>query len=194
MMKTRKRDAMPQMIKAWLATNRHGKLTSDQWLNLVTAPLYALLPLSVPLVLLFIYTPLRYALRLGAYGGYLLILVGGGVVMMLILRARRYASLPLYQDVLYPDKHNRGVWGWLQRAMTLYTEKGDSVPFTRFVTSPPRLEADMPYLVYYLQDGGQRTWLSHAPLHHPDAKGWQPSEAFYERQKKRIKDPQTPTP
>lgn len=185
-MATRKRKSHPKMLKTWLSTNRHGKLTSDQWLNLVMAPIPVLMVLATPVLLALFVTPARIFLRFGPLTRYVLPLLLVGVVLMLLLRARRYATLPLYQDVFYPGERGSSLWARLRRQMTVYTAQGDPVLLDGFAADPPYLEPDMPYLMYYLEEPDRRTLLSYAPLDHPDIDRWRPSERFQERQQKRV--------
>ncbi len=185
-MATRKRKSTPKMLKTWLSTNRHGKLTSDQWLNLVTAPLPVLMVLATPVLLALFMTPARMFLRFGRLGRYALPLLLLGIVLMLVFRARRYATLPIYQGVFYPGETGNGLWARVRRQMTVYTAAGDPVLLDGFAADPPYLEPDIPYLMYYLEEPDRRTLLSYAPTDHPDIERWQPSERFYQRQQKRV--------
>ncbi|MEO0564926.1 MAG: hypothetical protein AAF125_22665 [Chloroflexota bacterium] len=180
----RKREALSRMMRAWLEANRHGRLASDQWLNLVTAPLLTLLFLAVPVSLVFIFTPARLFLRFGNYGRFVLPALAVGLLLMLVFRARRYARLPVYHGVFYGADH-RTARELVGRNLKVYTEKGEPVLFDRFAGTAPHLEPDAPYIVYYLVDGERRTLLSAAPGEHPDANRWEPTGKFYERQKQR---------
>ena len=186
-MATPKRKAQSKMLKAWLGTNRHGKLTSDQWLNLVMAPLPTVLLLSLPVFLALFFTPARIFLRFGRLTRYMLPLLVLGIVLMLFFRARHYATLPLYQGTFYAGENQNRLWTQFRRQMTVYTAGGDPVSLDGFAADPPPLEADMPYLMYYLEEPDHRTLLSYAPTDHPDIKQWEPSERFEERQQKRIR-------
>lgn len=181
----RKRKPITNMIKTWLGTNRHGRLTSDQWLNLVTAPILTLIFLSVPVTLLFIATPARLLLAFRGYGRWVLPIFLGALVIMLVLRARRYARLPVYQGIFYSDERETSLGGMFQQNLRLFTEKGEPITFQRFAGPKPALEPDTPYMVYFLVEEDQRTLLSYAPTAHPDVERWEPSEKFYERQKGR---------
>jgi len=175
------------MLKVWLSTNRHGKLTSDQWLNLVTAPLPVIFVLATPILLALFLTPARVILRLGPLTQYLLPALLLGIVLMLVFRARRYATLPVFQDTFYGGEVGSGMWSRVRRQMTVYTPAGDPVVLEGFAADPPYLEPDMPYLMYYLEEPERRTLLSYAPTDHPDIEMWKPSERFYQRQQKRMR-------
>lgn len=186
-MSTHKRKSPPKMLYTWLGTNRHGKLTSDQWLNLVTAPLPVLLVLATPVLLALFFTPARLFLRFGPLASYALPALLVGMVVMLLFRARHYATLPLYQGVFYPGERGNTFWARLRRQITVYTPQGDPVLLDGFAADPPYLEPDTPYLMYYLEEPERRTLLSYAPTEHPDIDRWQPSERFHERQQRRMR-------
>lgn len=178
-----KRRELSRLIRLWLSTNRHGRLSSDQWLNLVVEPLLPIVLLAVPLVVLMTRLPL---LRMwGRYGRWVIPALVVAVVIMLLLRARRYAIIPVFHDVLYAgDKGYASRFPFFQQ-LTVFTERGEAVAFNRMLSPPGHLEPDMPYIVYYLQEDERRTLLSFAPAEHPDVARWQPTERFYQRQRKR---------
>jgi len=184
-MRPRKREPLSRMLRSWLSVNRTGKLASDQWLNLLTAPLLTLIWLAVPLVIIFVFSPARVLLRLGLYSRLAIPVFLVAVVMMLLLRARHYARLPLYRAVLYADNQSLRPWTAVTGDVRLYDETGNIVKFDGFAASVPQLENDIPYLVYFLEEPSNRVLLSYAPLNHPDIDQWEPTDDFFNRQKRR---------
>ena len=160
-----------------LLTNRHGKLTSDQWKDMITEPLVILLILVVPIIVFM--GPRAAALTARGIGFVLLVgLILLGVPML--LRAQRYARAPVYFARLYAGD-SVGPVAFVRRSQTLYTEDGKKVRFQKRLAPALRLRPNHAYLVYYLRDREQNVLLSLAPADHPDAERWQPSTAFHER-------------
>lgn len=184
----KKRTPVPRLIQIWLSINRHGRLASDQWLTLVTAPLWTLLTLAIPVILLFSLPQMRVLLRAVRLMPLLLLALLAGGVIMFVLRARRYARAPLYSAVVYAgDSARRSWWGRLRRRMEVYDEQDEPLTFNNFIETPPALVPEIPYLVYYLEDLDQRTLLSYAPLEHPDIALWEPSDKFKKRQQNTLR-------
>jgi hypothetical protein len=185
-MKIKKRESLSALLRNWLNINRTGKLASDQWLNLVTAPLYTIILLSIPLIAFFMIFRLRVLLRLGAVNRFVIPLFLVAVLVMFLVRARRYARLPVRHGTFYGSDQSTFAWSQLRRRVTVYTEKGEPIMFSGFASSPPHLEPDTPYLMYFLEEPNQRVLLSFAPAEHPDIERWQPTDQFYARQKRRT--------
>jgi hypothetical protein len=171
------RDEVSQDMRSRLLTNRHGRLTSDQWKDMVTEPLAVLLLLMVPIVLI-----LGPRLTVIVARGWLILLAVGLLVVVIptLLRARRYSRAPIYFERLYAGDNPVSIllfW----RPQILFTEDGEERRFRRRLAPPMRLRPNRAYLVYYLQDNQQPVLLSMAPADHPAIDQWQPSAAFHER-------------
>lgn len=166
-------------MRSRLLMNRHGKLTSDQWKDMVTDPIVKLLLLLVPIILFF--GPFAARLTFRAWWIILiaLILVLG---LPLILRARRYARAPLQFAQLYSGSSPLSPW-MFWRPYTFFTAAGEPLRFGKRLAPFTLLKPDHLYLVYYLEDPGDRVLLSLAPA--DEAAEWQPSEHFYARQARR---------
>lgn len=170
-------DDLSQDMRSRLLTNRHGKLTPDQWKDMVTEPLVILLLLLAPAIIVL-------GPRLGGFiaRGWAVMLVAGLLVLVvpLLFRARRYARAPLYFEQLYAgDNPALPLLFW--RPQLLYTPNGEERRFRKRLAPSLRLRPNRAYIVYYLRDAGQLVLLSIAPADHPDAVRWQPSTAFHER-------------
>lgn len=168
-------DSVTEYMRARLLVNRHGRLTTDQWKDMVTEPLATLGVLLIPGV--FVLGP-----RLGAFiwGGFALVTLAAvlALVISLALRARRYARAAVHFAILHGGAATPPFWA-VWRPIVLYTEDGEAVRFGKRLTPYTRLQQNVPYLVYFLQDGTTNVLLSLAPAHHPDADLWQPSAAFH---------------
>lgn len=165
-------DITPEMRRR-LITNRNGKLTSDQWMDLTTEPLVGLLLLLPPLILLF---GSRVAIFKLAF--WIVILLGlAALVAPAIFRARRYARAPVYFDTFYARSGAAPFWKFW-RPPVLFTASGEERRFARRLAPYFPLRAGQPYHVYFLTDSEESTLLSIAPANHPDAGQWQPTEAF----------------
>lgn len=172
-----KRDSVNEYMRARLLVNRQGRLTTDQWKDMVTEPLAVLGLLLVPGV--FILGP-----RLGAFiwGGFALVTVAAVIALAvsLVLRARRYARAPVHFAVLRAGAATPPFWAFWQPTV-LYTETGEPLRFGKRLAPYTRLRRDLVYLVYFLQEDKTNVLLSLAPADHPDAELWQPSATFHSR-------------
>jgi hypothetical protein len=171
------RDDLSRDMRTRLLTNRHGKLTSDQWKDMVTEPLVVLLLLLAPAIMVL-------GPRMGALiaRGWLVMLIGVllALVIPMLFRAQRYARAPIYFEQLYAgDNPAASLMFW--RPQIFYTQSGDERRFKKRLAPSLRLRANHAYAVYYLRDADQLVLLSIAPADHPDAAKWQPSTAFHER-------------
>lgn len=165
-------EVVSRAMRQRLAANREGRLTAEQWRDLVSEPLAPLLILLIPGV--FIAGPLLGRLLLGR--GVLVALLIALVVIAvpLAFRVWRYSNPVIEHDTLYTGPS--AVTRWLfWRAETLYTASGDPVRFRRRVAPFTILRPNTAYLVYYLQEPTTLVLLSLAPVDHPDAALWQPS-------------------
>jgi hypothetical protein len=176
-MKKINRDAVSSEMRERLLANRHGKLTSGQWWDVVTEPLVVLLLLLAPAIIV-----LRYLLISFFFGGLWMIGTAAllGFVVMLLLRARRYARMPVHFALLQSGNAFRPAWmfwkGW-----ELYDEANKLVRFPRSLSPSMQLQPGRPYMVYYLDDRSSLVLLSIAPADHPDADLWKPSAVYEER-------------
>jgi hypothetical protein len=175
-------DSVTREMRERLLANRHGKLTSSQWSDMVTEPLVMLLLVLAPGIVV-----LRYALVEMLIGGFWIIgtavLLGLGI--MLAVRARRYARMAIQFTTLYGGNESRPMW-MFWKAWVLYDEAGKPVRFPKSLAPSIRIRAGQAYLVYYLNDGGSLVLLSIAPADHPDADIWKPSGVFNERLARRL--------
>ncbi len=172
-----KRDSVNEYMRARLLVNRQGRLTTEQWKDMVTEPLAVLGLLLVPGV--FILGP-----RLGAFiwGGFALVTVAAVIALAvsLALRARRYARAPVHFAVLRAGTATPPFWAFWQPTI-LYTDSGEPLRFGKRLAPYTRLQRDLVYLVYFLQEDKTNVLLSLAPADHPDAELWQPSANFHSR-------------
>lgn len=174
----RKRYVVTPEMRERLLANRDGKLTSSQWLSIVTRPLLAMLLLFGLAIIVFGPRMLLLTSRLWWLG---LLLIGGLMLAPLIMRAQRYARLPVHFARLYSDVPFRPWW----RPMVFYTEADEPVEFKRRLAPSMPVRIDAEYLVFYLEDGNQRVLLSFAPADHEDAEKFMPTERFQLRFKQR---------
>jgi hypothetical protein len=164
-------------MRARLSTNRHGKLTTDQWKDLVMEPLSVLLLLLAPVILILGPRLVVLFTRGFIIMALLMVVV---VVLPLLFRAWRYARAPVHFGTLYAGAAPRPRFLFWQ-AVVLHTTDGHPLRFKKRLTAVPRLSPNHAYLAYYLEDAGQYVLLSLAPANHPDAEQWQPSAAFHNR-------------
>lgn len=170
-------DSVNEHMRARLLVNRHGRLTTDQWKDMVTEPLATLGVLLIPGVVIL-------GPRLGAFiwGGFALVTVAAIVALAvsLALRARRYARAPIHFAVLRAGAATPPFWAFWQPTV-LYTDAGEALHFGKRLTPYTRLQRDLTYLVYFFQEDKTNVLLSLAPANHPDAELWQPSATFHSR-------------
>lgn len=176
-------DSVSPDMRDRLLTNRHGKLTSDQWKDMVTEPLAILLVLLMPLVIIAGPRLVAFTLR-----GIVIVLVAVVVLVILplLFRARRYARAAVHVETLYAGDNPRPMllfW----RPLVLYTKAGNLIRFKKRLAPNVRLRPNHAYLAYYLRDAGEYVLLSIAPADHPDSDRWQPSSAFHERFARRMR-------
>jgi hypothetical protein len=167
----RKRDILTPEMRERLRANRDGKLSVDQWVSIVTTPVVWLLVLLGLALVVFGPRMLLLTARLWWLGA---ILITALIVAPLVLRARRYARLPVHFARLYAS----GMALPLARSTTLYTVGDAPLQFKRRLTPSLRLSDESEYLVYYLEDASERVLLSLAPSDHEDAEQFLPSEQF----------------
>lgn len=174
-MEKRKMIVTPHMRER-LLTNRNGKLTSDQWKDMVTEPLVTLLLLLAPAILV-----LGPRLALAARFLCPALLIGVFVLgIMLFFRARRYARARVRYAELYAGEGTPPFW-MFWKAPVLFNQHGEALRFPKRLAPYVALQPDQDYMVYYLQDTAELVLLSIAPADHPDAEKWQPTETFHRR-------------
>lgn len=148
-----------------LLANREGRLSSEQWRELVTEPLTPLLILMIPGIFV--------AGRVGARGLLFVAAIAAVVFALpLIFRAWRYSRPTIEHATLYTSTDAMARW-LLWKPLVLYTARGEPLRFRRRVAPLTILKPDTAYLVYYLQEANA-VLLSLAPDDHPDSLGWRP--------------------
>ena len=166
-----------------LLTNRSGKLTSNQWLDIVTQPFIGLLVFFVPLS--FILLPRMVAVFMR--GGWLAFLVAFVILAASALfRAFRYARLPIHVGEFTATAQSASMWT-MWRPLKLKDSEGQVVRFRRRLAPRPLLQEDKRYLVYYLRDHDDWVLLSLVGLDHPKINQYQPDSVFQTRFKQRSR-------
>ncbi|MEZ4669033.1 MAG: hypothetical protein R3E39_14095 [Anaerolineae bacterium] len=180
---TEKKENISPVVKEWLLANRTGKLHSAQWRELVTEPLVPLLLLMVPGIML-----LRSFIVSLFVGSFWMVGIAGlvSLAFMLIIRARRYARLPIQVATLRAIKQPPPTW-MFWKAWEFDTAAGTKL-FLHKSLLPDHivLESGKNYLVYYLSESDRHILLSLAASDHPDSGKWQPTTEFRERLKRRT--------
>ena len=151
-----------------LERNRDGRLSSRQWLQLITEPLTSLLLLSVPLILI--------AGRYGPAGRLIVIALIGAFVLTMAMRALRFARVKLCYRVLFADGEAARWKFW--RKTTLASKSGEPVRFDHRLAGRLKVQPDQALHAYYVEAGGRRILLSVLPKRHPDAALAEPSVHF----------------
>ncbi|MDE2638038.1 MAG: hypothetical protein OXI30_16860 [Chloroflexota bacterium] len=151
-----------------LKRNREGRLSSRQWLQLITEPLTTLLLLSVPLILI--------AGRYGPAGRLIVLALIGAFVLTMAMRALRFARVKLCYRVLYANA-TQPRWK-LWRKSTLASKSGESIRFDHRLSGRLKVEPDQALHAYYIEAGGRRILLTAVPRRHPDAELAEPSTHF----------------
>src|SRR5262245_47026162 len=102
-----KRDDVTSEMRERLLANRHGKLTSSQWWDMITEPLVMVLLLLAPGIII-----LRFTLVSLFIGGFWMVGLAliVGLVAMLVWRARRYARMAVQFATLYAGSEWRPKW------------------------------------------------------------------------------------
>lgn len=151
-----------------LMRNREGRLSSRQWLQLITEPLTTLLLLSVPLILI--------AGRYGPAGRLIVLALIGAFVLTMAMRALRFARVKLCYRVLYADA-SAPRWR-LWRKTTLASKSGDAIRFDHRLSGRLSLQPDQALHAYYIEAGGRRILLTALPKRHPESELAEPSIHF----------------
>lgn len=178
-----KRHHVSREMRVRLRVNRDGKMTADQWKDMVTQPLVVLLLLLVPIVIFLGPRLAAFSIRGLIYALIAIVLVVG---VPMIARAYRYARSPVQFAHLYSGGGPQLPWR-IWRPVVLYTSAGKPVKFKRRLAPYLPLEPNSPYLVYYLHEPKGHVLLSMAPAEHDDIVQWQPTKSFELRQAQRTK-------
>ncbi len=165
-----------------LLTNRYGKLTVNQWTDIVTQPLVALAVLFIPLG--FVLLP-RLVL-LTRFGGVGILFILAVLALSLVPRAFRYARMPVQFAEMTADTTPPLWMFW--RAPSFVDDDSQHIKFTSRLAPTFTTEYKQRYLVYYLKDDNRYILLSAAPVDDPNAERWQPHRAFADRLKRRPSD------
>lgn len=160
-------DLPADMIKD-LQRNRDGRLSSRQWIALITEPLSALLLLSIPLILL--------AGRYGPAGRLIVLALAAAFAITIAMRAWKFARVKLSYRVLFAEQVTPRWQFW--KKTTLTSKSGDQVRFERRLSNKLSLEAEQSLHVYYIESGGRRIMLNMLPRSHPRAEIAEPSSTF----------------
>ena len=148
--------------------NRDGRLSSRQWITLITEPLSALLLLSVPLILL--------AGRYGPAGRMIVLALVAAFAITIVMRAWKFARAQLCYRVLFADPTSAGWRFW--RKTTLMSKSGEPVRFARRLGRQRKLKTEQSLHVYYIESGGRRIMLTMLPRNHPSAEIAEPTSTF----------------
>lgn len=170
-------------MRVRLLANRNGRLTAQQYKDIITAPLATLLVLMTPFIIIL---GARLAL-LTVRGLWVVLLVGlVGILVPLVLRAYRYARAPVQFAVLNAGREPRSFWQFW-KPQVMYTQGGQKVSFRSRLAPYLPLRPNHDYLVYYLEEPGGGILLSIAPADHPDVERWRPTSVFETRFKQRTR-------
>ena len=161
-------EQLPKETRNDLKRNREGKLSSRQWLQLITEPLTTLLLLSVPLILI--------AGRYGPAGRLMVMALIGAFVLTMGMRALRFARVKLCYRVLYADALQSRWKLW--RKTTLASKSGEIIRFDHRLAGRVKVKPDQALHAYYVEAGGRRILLSVVPQRHPDSELAEPSIHF----------------
>ena len=151
--------------------NRDGRLSTRQWLELITEPLVSLLLLSVPMALLLG--------RFGLAGRLLVLALVIGFLLTLALRAIRFARVRLCYRELYAVQLQPRWKFW--RKTTFAGRTGDAVRFNHKIAGKLRVKPDESLHAYYVTLGGRNILVSMIPQAHPKADLAEPSADFERR-------------
>jgi hypothetical protein len=177
-----KNDAISNEMRVRLRANRNGKLTIQQYKDVITAPLATLLVLLAPLIVIL---GARLAL-LTVRGLWIVLLVAIVCLLVpLVFRARRYARAPVHFAILNAGDQPRSFWQFW-KPQIMITQDGRGIAFRSRLAPYLPLRPNHDYMVYYLEEVGGAILLSLAPADHPDAEQWQPSRVFQTRFKQRT--------
>jgi hypothetical protein len=175
----RHKTVVPEMRER-LQTNRSGKLTTTQWLDIVMQPLATLLVFFIPVSVILL--P-RLAL-LVTRGWWLLLVLFILAAVIVAFRAFRYARAPVYFARFHAHNETPPFW-MFWKPLILHDDDGTPVRFGKRLSPRPLIDRDRAYIGYYLRDHNEHVLLSIAPADHPDAEKWQPDRFFEARAARR---------
>ena len=161
-------DQLSREARNDLKRNREGKLSSRQWLQLITEPITTLLLLAVPLILL--------VARYGVAGRVIVLVLVAGFVLTIGMRALLFARAKLSYRILYAEGLPARWKFW--RKATFASRAGDPVRFDHRLGERLKLKPDQALHVYYVEAGGRRILLNMIPERHPQADLAEPSDSF----------------
>lgn len=151
--------------------NRDGRLSSRQWIALITEPLISLLLLAVPLILL--------VGRGGIAGRYIVLIVMGAVAVTMVFRAFRFARVTLHYRVLHVETARKRWMFW--RKLKLTTKMGDTITFDQQITTKLNLPLNQAVHAYYIVIADRKILVSLLPEKHPQANLATPTNQFSRR-------------
>ena len=163
-------------MRICLEANRRGRLSTGQWLDIVTEPLTPALLLMLPAIVVFgprLLSLLRWL-------PVIILLVIALIIVPLVFRARRYARGALRFAVLETRSGLSPRWMFWKRPEFTASD-GKTLRFAKRLVSHMPLQRGRAYLVYYLDDPGGLVLLSLVTADHPDSERWRPSEDFKRR-------------
>lgn len=184
MEKPKRSTVSPEMRKR-LFVNAQGRLLPSQWIDLATESVLGLMALAVLGMFVFGPAVLWSAVRSWWIWGTVIFFV---VIVPILLRAMRYARLPVHFARLSAGESHQPVWGFW-RPIEFRADDQEVLRFTRRLAPRGIIMPNHEYLVYYLDDPAGRVLLSFAPAEHEDAPLWEPSELFKSRFARRMGKP-----
>ncbi len=136
-------------MQTCLTANRQGKLSREQYRELVMEPLTIAILLLPAFILVRSQTPLP--------GGWMLGVIALGLLVLWILRrAVRYRRIQVQTLTLRAEKSRRVLW----RGVALSDNAGQVTHFARSLAPRFTLERGHTYRVYYFVDAGRNILLS----------------------------------
>lgn len=164
-------DTLSNELKKDLARNRDGRLSTRQWIELISQPLTSLMLLAVPMILLIG--------RFGVAGRYIVMLVVAGFGIMIVMRAIRFARVTLHYRVLHVERTHPRWKFW--RKLTLVTKRGEPFVFDQHVATRLQLPDNQAVQVYYIDLFNRHILVSALPEKHPQASFANPTHQFTSR-------------
>ncbi len=164
-------DRIPKDLVNDFRRNREGRLSTRQWLELITEPVISLLLLSVPMILL--------VGRYGMAGRMIVLALVGGFLLTIAVRAIRFARVKLVYRVLFVENLQPRWRFW--RKTVFASRSGESVQFDHKVASKMKIKSEQALHVYYVSAGKRRILVSMIPQEHPKAELAEPSDDFVQR-------------
>ncbi|GAB4519642.1 MAG: hypothetical protein OHK0046_28820 [Anaerolineae bacterium] len=184
-MKMKRGDSVVPEMRERLSANRSGKLLPSQWLDIVMQPIITLLLLIVPVTVIGLPILPRLAVALFRGGWIVILLVIVVLVVSFMIRAARYARMPVQYGVFSTRSDSLPPVWMFWRAIRLYDEAGSMTRFSKRLCPRPLLLPDQQIIVYFLKEAEDNVLLSTAPADHPDVDLWQPDRYFEARLRRR---------